>query len=271
MEQWRRRRAGARVALGLFCLLGIFGGGVRAKESGASAAEKPNSSNWAVQQSELCTTALRRAEQRYHLPAALLQSIARAESGLPIIFLGNVRPWPWTVDADGSGLFFDSKTAAIAWVHDQALRHDFVDVGCMQVDLHYHPEAFASMEDAFDPDMNADYAARLLQGLHDGEAGGSWDVAVGLYHSHSAPLAAEYRDRVAMLGADILHGSLKGVPLYVRAIRQGTLRLKLADGKTTSINVNRQPVTHSRHPFTKCQIERILGPYLNDAGRGTAC
>jgi hypothetical protein len=127
------------------------------------------------------------------------------------------------------------------------------------------------MEDAFDPDMNADYAARLLQGLHDREAGGSWDVAVGLYHSHSPLLAAEYRDRVAMLGSDILHGSLKGAPLYVRAIRQGALRLPLAGGKTTLINVNRQPARHSRHPFTKCQIERILGPYLNDAGRGTAC
>jgi hypothetical protein len=201
----------------------------------------------------------------------LLQSIARAESGLPGISSGAVRPWPWTVDADGSGLFFDSKTAAIAWVHDQASHHDFIDVGCMQVDLHFHPQAFASMDEAFDPDTNADYAARLLLALHNGEAGGSWDVAVGLYHSHSALLAAEYRDRVAMLGSDILHGTLKGVPLYVSAIRQGTLRLPLANGKTTSINVNRQPARRSRHPFTKCQIERILGPYLNDAGRSAAC
>src|SRR5262249_6412316 len=157
----------------------------------------PNSLNWAAQQSELCTTALRRAEQRYHLPVALLESIARAESGLPITSTGEVRPWPWTIDAGGTGLFFDSKTAALAWLRAQASHHAFIDVGCMQVDLHYHPDAFASMEDALEPEMNADYAGRLLLALHDGEAGGSWDVAVGLYHSHSALLAAEYRDRVA--------------------------------------------------------------------------
>jgi hypothetical protein len=99
----------------------------------------------------------------------------------------------------------------------------------MQVDLHYHAHAFTSMDDALDPEMNADYAARLLLTLYGGETGGSCDVAVGLYHSHSALLAAEYRDRVAMLGSDILHGTLRGVPLYVRAIRQGTLRLPLDD------------------------------------------
>jgi len=156
-------------------------------------------------------------------------------------------------------------------MRDQAAKHNFVDVGCMQVDLHYHPDAFASMDEAFDPEANADYAARFLLAVHDSEAHGSWDIAVGLYHSHSALLAAEYRDHVAMLGSDILHGTLKGVPLYVRAIRRGTLRLPLAERKTTLINVNRQPTTRSRHPFTTCQIERVLGPYLSDAAQGTAC
>ena len=156
-------------------------------------------------------------------------------------------------------------------MRDQAAQHTFVDVGCMQVDLHYHWGSFASIDDAFNPEMNADYAARLLLALHNGEAGGSWDVAVGLYYSHSSLLVAEYRDRVAMLGSDILHGTLGGVPLYVRAIRLATLRLPLADGKTTLISVNRQPARRSRHSFTKRQIEKILGPYLSNAARGAAC
>src|ERR1700722_15918000 len=29
------------------------------------------------------------------------------------------------------------------------------------------------------------------------------------YHSHTSLLAAEYRDRVALIGADVLHGTLK--------------------------------------------------------------
>jgi hypothetical protein len=228
-------------------------------------------STWVVQQSELCAAALRQAEQRYHLPAGLLVSIARAESGRPITSLTDIRPWPWTIDADGAGLFLDSKAAAIAWMLTQAPRHRFVDVGCMQVDLRYHPNAFTSIGDAFDPAANADYAARLLFDLYKGEAGGNWDIAVGLYHSHTALLAAEYRDHVALIGADVLHGVLNGVPLYVRAIRQGTLRLPLGGGKVALINVHRQPARRSRHAFTTCQIEQILGPYLNNPRRSEAC
>jgi hypothetical protein len=222
-------------------------------------------------QSELCAVALRDAEQRYHLPPSLLGSIAKAESGRPITNAADIRPWPWTIDADGTGLFFDSKAAAVAWTRVQAARHRFIDVGCMQIDLHYHPTAFASLEDAFDPAANADYAARLLLDLYRGEAGASWDSAVGLYHSHTWSLAAQYRDRVAMIGADVLHGTLKGVPLYVSAIRAGTLRLPLDGGRVTPINVRRQPATRSRHPFTTCQIVAILGPYLNGARRGGGC
>jgi Transglycosylase SLT domain len=234
-------------------------------------ADPPAGTDWTVQQSELCMAALADAEQRYHLPPALLLSIAKVESGRPITAMTDIRPWPWTIDADGTGLFLDSKAAAIAWMRQQEPRHRFVDVGCMQVDLHYHPHAFASLEEAFDPAASANYAARLLLGLYHGEAGGSWDVAVGLYHSHTSLLAAEYRDRVALIGADVLHGTLKGVPLYVHAMRAGTLRLQLGDGHVTLINVNRQPVRRSRHPYTNCQIVAILGAYLNGGPRSGGC
>ena len=244
-----------------------------------SAAEAPRPSAmvqapepaWVEQQSELCTVALRQAEQHYHLPPGLLLSIARAESGRPVTSLTDIRPWPWTIDADGTGLFLDSKAAAVAWMRQQAPRHRFIDIGCMQVDLHYHPNAFGSLEDAFDPAANSDYAARLLVDLYRGEAAGSWDIAVGLYHSHTSLLAAEYRDHVALAGADILHGVLKGVPLFVSAVRQGTLRLPLGGGKVALINVHRQPSRRARHPFTTCQIVQILGPYLNGARQSAAC
>lgn len=243
---------------------------VRAKHPGPEP-DEVGALVWTVRQSELCATALREAEQRHHLPPALLASIAKAESGRPITNAADIRPWPWTIDADGTGLFFDSKAAAVAWTRVQAARHRFIDVGCMQIDLHYHPTAFASLEDAFDPAANADYAARLLLDLYRGEAGASWDSAVGLYHSHTWSLAAQYRDRVALIGADVLHGTLKGVPLYVRAIRAGSLRLPLGSGQVTLINVHRQPALRSRHPFTTCQVVAFLGPYLNGARRGGGC
>lgn len=253
-------------------LLGLFSIATGAAHAELTPAANPaDASDWDVQQSELCAAALRQAGARYHLPPNLLESIAKVESGRPITSLTDVRAWPWTIDADGTGLFLDSKPAAVAWMRQQARRHSYVDVGCMQVDLHYHPDAFASIDDAFDPTANADYAARLLLELYHGQAGGNWDIAVGLYHSQTPMLAADYRDRVAAIGAGVLHGVLHGTPLYVRAIRQGTLRLALGGGRSTLINVHRQPVARSRHPYTSCQIEVILGPYLNGSRRGGAC
>jgi len=237
----------------------------------AHAAPAPDLSTWDADQSALCSAAIRHAEQHYHLPAGLLAAIARAESGRPITSSAGIRPWPWTIDADGIGLFLESKAAAMAWVSEQAPHHTFIDVGCLQVDLRYHPDSFASLADAFDPTINTDHAARILLNLYNGEAARSWDVAVGLYHSHTPLLAAEYRDRVALTGAGILHGTLAGVPLYVRAIRQGTLRLPLGGGRTEMINVHRQPARLSRHPYTPCQIERVLGSYLNALPHRAGC
>jgi hypothetical protein len=248
--------------------------GIHAVHAGAPSVQGTapvEASSWPAEQSELCAAAVRQAEQQYHLPHGLLIAIAKAESGRPITSMNDVRPWPWTIDADGTGLFLDSKPAAIAWVRSQIARHSFVDVGCMQVDLEYHPNAFASLEQAFDPVANADYAARLLLGLYSGEAGGSWDIAVGLYHSHTGLLAAAYRDRVAMIGSDIQRGTLTGEPLYMRAIRQGTLQLPLIGGRVALLNVHRQPARRARHSYSVCQIEQILGPYLNGAQRASVC
>ena len=234
--------------------------------SGVQAADAIPPEQWVAEQSALCSAAVREAEQRHQLPEGLLLSIAKAESGRPVRAMNDIRPWPWTIDADGLGLFLDSKAAAVAWVSSQTRRHRYIDVGCMQIDLAMHPKAFASLDEAFDPTANADYAARYLSDLYR-EAGGSWDIAVGLYHSHTPYLAAVYREHVAMVGEQVLNGILGSVPLYVRAIRQGTLRLPLSSGRYTPINVNRQPARAHRR-LSACQIELILGPYLNGASHG---
>ncbi len=182
--------------------------------------------------------------------------------------LNDVRAWPWTINADGQGLYLESKAAAVAWVNMQRPRHRYIDVGCTQVDVPLHSEAFTSLEDAFDPILNADFAARYLMNLYNGPAKRNWNLAVGLYHSHTPMLAAEYRDRVAQIGARVLRGVLDPVPLYVLAIRQGTLRVPVGAGRSTPINVERQPALHRRRP-TACQVQRILGWYLN--GHSGAC
>lgn len=238
---------------------------------GSRADERIPPEQWVAEQSMLCSAAVSEAERRHQLPTGLLGSIAKAESGRPVTAMNDIRPWPWTIDADGEGLFLDSKAAAVEWVSLQQLRHKYIDVGCLQVDLAMHPRAFATLDQAFDPATNADYAARYLSELYHGEAAGNWDIAVGLYHSHTPILAAAYRDRVAMAGANLLHGILGPVPLYMRAIRQGTLRIPLASGRSMPINVNRQPASRGRRRLTPCQIARILGSYLNGGANSRQC
>ena len=71
-----------------------------------------------------------------------------------------------------------------------------IDVGCMQINLMYHPAAFSSLEQAFDPFSNARYAATFLRRLFEQSA--SWQAAAAAYHSQTAPIGAEYAQRVAL-------------------------------------------------------------------------
>lgn len=141
-----------------------------------------------------CVGAAALAENELGLPAGLLVAIGRVETGRP--GPGEpARPWPWTTNLAGEGRFFASARDAAEWVAlQQSLGHPSIDVGCFQVNLAYHPKAFASLDEAFDPATNARYAARFLRELH--ERVGSWEQAAGLYHSAGTARGLAYRDRV---------------------------------------------------------------------------
>lgn len=142
-----------------------------------------------------CRAAIALAEGEARIPAGLLQAIARVESGRRHPESGLFGPWPWTLNAEGRGQFFPSREAAIAAVRDMQNRGvRVIDVGCMQVNLHHHPRAFASLEEAFDPGANARYAARFLTELQSSR--GDWMVSAGHYHSQTPELAQAYRARV---------------------------------------------------------------------------
>ncbi len=236
----------------------------------ARKAAKPQS--WDEKQSALCTAAIGAAQTRFKLPGGLLGTIAKVESGRPINSMSDVRAWPWTINADGKGYFFQSKAAAVAWAKQGMTRGvNFMDVGCMQVDLQMHPGAFRSLDEAFDPAHNVTYGARYLQRLHDSDAGGNWYIAVGLYHSHTPYLAAEYRGRVAAVGAGILTGFGGPEPLYMKAIRQGTLRLALAGGGSLILHINRQPSRRPHRHMSPCQVVAFLGSDLPPRVRSRRC
>lgn len=143
----------------------------------------------------LCAPHIARAERAYGLPPYLLGAIAKVESGRVDATSGATIAWPWTVTARGRGQFLPTKAAAIAAVEGlRAQGVGNIDVGCMQINLRYHPDAFADLEAAFDPAQNVAYATRLLVRLR--RATGSWTRAVGDYHSGTPRLSGPYRVKV---------------------------------------------------------------------------
>jgi hypothetical protein len=224
-------------------------------------------SSWPEQQSAQCQAAIGAAEGRHRTLPGLLLAIAKAESGRPIPPLPGLQPWPWAINADGGAYYFDSKPAAVAWTI-QALQRGVgqIDVGCMQINLQSHPHAFVDIEQAFDPVANADYAARFLNRLV-ADAGGNWFDAVGHYHSYTPELAADYRERVSAIAQGKNPPPGLGVPLYVRAIRQGTLRIPLAGGGVLRINTRRQP-SRGRRMMSACQVAAVLGDFMPARARG---
>lgn len=232
----------------------------------AAPAEPDQQAGWEAAQSALCAEAALAAERRYATPAGLLGVIAKVESGRPVA--GALQPWPWTIDVEGEGMFFNSRTAALAGARRalaQGARN--VDVGCMQVNLQFHPEAFASLEDAFDPAENAAYAARFLRSLREGPAGGNWLTAIGLYHSSTPALAEAYRETVSAVAAGRPPPRGAAGPLYLRALGRGAVLISLAGGGTIRM-VRRQPVVRSPRRLNACQIAALLGSYLRSPPAG---
>ena len=145
-----------------------------------------------------CLEAASAAERNWTLPPDLLHAIGRAESGRYDRTTNHVLPWPWTVNANGSSFWFASQAEAVSFVRVlQSRGVRLIDVGCFQVDLFYHPAAFSSLEQAFDPSANADYAARFLTQLR-GRTG-NWPTAISGYHSAVAQEGETYRQKVMSL------------------------------------------------------------------------
>ena len=158
----------------------------------AQAAENPEFSQ------DPCGQNTRMLEQRESIPDNLLTAISLAESGRYDADSRASIAWPWTVTANGRGVFFDTKEQAIDAVRVlQRKGLSNIDVGCMQINLHYHPEAFNSLDDAFDPTTNVTYAANYLRALRKDTA--SWREAAGIYHSVNPEKAQLYREKLARL------------------------------------------------------------------------
>ncbi|MFB2530602.1 lytic transglycosylase domain-containing protein [Paracoccus sp. p3-h83] len=137
----------------------------------------------------LCLMAARQAAAQTGVPEDVLLGIALTETGTKRE--GRFDAWPWTVNMEGKGAWFDSRQAALDFVQQaQARGARSFDIGCFQLNHRWHGQHFASPDAMFDPLAGALYAAQFLSQLY-AEAG-SWEGAAGLYHSRTPALAEKY-------------------------------------------------------------------------------
>ena len=151
----------------------------------------------------LCDSAAARAAQSGFVPVSVLMSIARVESGRAIS--GTFAPWPWTLNVQGKGHFFASKSEAVAFAN-VLLAQNIInfDVGCFQINLRWHARNFSSIEHAFAPEANAAYAAHFLSELY--QEHGNWPKAVATYHSRTQKHAQVYLQKVKSTWQNLQNG-----------------------------------------------------------------
>lgn len=141
-----------------------------------------------------CITAAAQAERAQHIPEGFLFAMSKVESGRAEPD-GVIAPWPWTITAAGVGHYYPTRQEAVAAVEtfrDQGIRS--LDVGCMQINLQQHPDAFPSVDQAFDPVRNAQYGATFLRQMYDKT--GSWPRAAAAYHSQTPGVGTPYQWKV---------------------------------------------------------------------------
>ena len=139
--------------------------------------------------SDICELAAQKAAIESGVPLSVLRAISLTETGRKIN--GQFKPWPWTVNMEGIGKWFDNYEEAKKYVDrhfDRGARS--FDVGCFQINYRWHHQAFSSIEQMFEPMENARYAAKFLSELYD--EFGEWSKAAGAYHSRTPKYARKY-------------------------------------------------------------------------------
>lgn len=155
----------------------------------------------------LCEAAIAAGARRGGVPVEVLYAVALTETGRKSN--GRVRPYPWAINREGKGHWFKTREEATAFGRESlAARRRSFDVGCVQINYRWHGHAFPSLDDMFDPQWTATYAAQFLRTLY--EERGNWSEAAGAYHSLTPDLAALYRQRFDRLLAGLAPEDLPG-------------------------------------------------------------
>jgi soluble lytic murein transglycosylase-like protein len=117
-----------------------------------------------------------RAARQNDIPLNILYSVGLTETGQR----GTLSPYDMNVD--GRAVHSASLDEALKRFEvERAHGAKLIDVGCMQINHHWHAAHFNSLSDMFDPVQNVDYAANFLKELKAQE--GNWTLAVARYNA----------------------------------------------------------------------------------------
>jgi len=149
-------------------------------------------------QSHLCDAAAGIAAQETGVPLSILRTLTRVETGR--VRAGSVAPWPWTLNMGGAGTWHDDFETALA-AAQRALESGQrnIDLGCFQINHHWHGAEFSTLADMLDPVTNARYAASFLHDLH--QEFRDWEDAIAAFHSRNVSHAGRYLERYRTIAA----------------------------------------------------------------------
>ena len=156
----------------------------------------------------LCQNQTRSFEKALNIPPYLLTAISLVETGRLNKKTNSSFAWPWTIKTRGKNYYMPSKESAISKAR-LLLANGIkkIDVGCMQINLYYHPKAFEDLNAAFDPEQNVGYAANFLAELNQTTI--SWPQAAANYHSTTIPKNQIYLTKVLDLWQKISNKSIR--------------------------------------------------------------
>ena len=128
------------------------------------------------------------------------------------------------VEGSAFGAFVDRRGGGECGGPERSGGAKLIDIGCIQINQHWHGAHSSSVDETFDPEQNVQYAASYLQSLY--QDAGSWTVAVARYRAGPGNPQAQ---RTYVLRGHRPHGRHRRGPLdpqrarFLRAERQNRI------------------------------------------------
>jgi soluble lytic murein transglycosylase-like protein len=144
---------------------------------------------------DLSGTLFDKAGKAVGLDPLLVYAVALAESASGR-GQGNISPWPWTLRAPGRPFYAQGQAEAQKKLAALQVQYgEAIDVGIMQINLHWHGHRVNDPAELLDPETNllvgASVLATAIRSAPDDLA-----LGIGRYHSWQEKRARDYGKRV---------------------------------------------------------------------------